>query len=147
MSLAIARHAFPGPGYEQCFAIRLAVFVAEQKIPFEEEINSLDSEGAHFLALLDDEPTGTARLLLKENGTVGKITRVAVLTKFRGQGIGAALLRHIEAVSGIKRFMLDAQEQAMPFYAGLGYAPEGEMFLDGGIPHRQMVKSLAATAV
>jgi predicted GNAT family N-acyltransferase len=146
VSLAIARHVFPGPGYEQCFAIRLAVFVEEQKIPFEEEIDSLDGEGEHFLALIGGVPAGTARLLLKENGTVGKVTRVAVLAKFRGQGICSALLRYIEAVSGIRRFMLDAQEQAMPFYASLGYVAEGTMFLDAGIPHRRMVKSLAATA-
>jgi ElaA protein len=143
VSLAITGHRFPGAGYEQCLAIRLAVFVQEQKIPFAEEIDQLDGEGMHFLALLDGQPAGTARLLFQENGTVGKITRVAVLAAYRGRGIGAALFRHIEAAAGVPRFVLDAQEQAMPFYAGLGYVAEGEMFLEAGIAHRRMKKEAA----
>ena len=143
MSLTIAGHRFPGAGYEQCVAIRMAVFVHEQKIPLEEELDQLDGEGTHFLALLDGQPAGTARLLFKENGTVGKITRVAVLAEYRGRGIGAALFRHIEATAGVRLFMLNAQEQALPFYAGLGYVAEGDMFMEAGIPHRCMKKVAA----
>ena len=37
---------------------------------------------------------------------------------------------------------LDSQTYAIPFYQRLGYAAEGEEFLDGGIPHCKMRRSL-----
>ena len=69
-------------------------------------------------------PIGCGRLLPD-----GHIGRVAVMSDWRGQGVGAALLvRLIDLAKarGDKRVLLNAQTQAMPFYARYGFAPTGE---------------------
>ena len=60
-----------------CHAIRRVVFIDEQAVPEELEMDDLDGEAIHLLATVDGRPAGTARLLLRDE--VGKIGRVAVL--------------------------------------------------------------------
>jgi predicted GNAT family N-acyltransferase len=123
-------------------AVRLAVFVVEQNIPEEHEWDEFDAVSVHALA--EDRagvPIGCARLLPD-----GHIGRVAVLSDWRGQGIGAALLlRLVEFAKarGDARVLLNAQTQAMPFYARFGFAPIGEEFIEAGIPHWTMARALA----
>lgn len=138
MSLSIRQIAFDDPDFAKCFGIRVAVFVHEQNVPPEEERDEFDATGIHFLAELDGEPAGTARLLLKAG--YAKITRVAVLRAARGQGIGEALMRHAEAASPYPSLALTAQTQALAFYEKLGYAAIGGEFLEAGIPHYEMRK-------
>jgi predicted GNAT family N-acyltransferase len=140
MPLNIAQLAFTDPDFETCFLLRVEVFVQEQKVPAEEERDEYDETALHFLARHDGEPVGTARVLLKPDGA--KITRVAVRKSARGLGIGAALMRHIEANVAAQQFMLDAQTHALPFYQSLGYKPVGEEFLEAGIPHFRMFKTI-----
>ncbi len=83
---------------------------------------------------------GTARVILQDSGTRAKITRVAVLRPARGHGIGEALMRHIETTLPARRFVLDAQLHALPFYERLGYTATGDVFMEAGIPHRRMEK-------
>jgi predicted GNAT family N-acyltransferase len=137
---AIRQLAFTDPDFAACFAIRLTVFVDEQKVPLEEERDEHDPTALHFLALLEGEPAGTARVLIKDAGRLAKITRVAVLASARGTGVGAALMRHIHAAVPAASFTLDAQLRALPFYERLGYRAEGPEFMEAGIPHRRMVK-------
>ncbi|HUW80374.1 MAG TPA: GNAT family N-acetyltransferase [Acidocella sp.] len=136
--MAIRQIAFHEADFALCFDIRLIVFVAEQNVPLEEERDEHEMDGLHFLAEIDGKPVGTARALRK--GDFVKITRLAVLREARGQGIGEALMRHIEAFVPARRFALDAQIQALPFYARLGYIAQGEVFMDAGIPHQRMTK-------
>jgi predicted GNAT family N-acyltransferase len=133
---------------EAIFAIRMTVFVEEQAVPAEEELDAYDLTAAHFLARRVDpnaaEIVGTARLLDKGHG-VGKIGRVAVLREHRGQGVGALLMRRVEQearASGYTELLLEAQIHALPFYEKLGYIAEGDIFLDCNIEHRLMRKSL-----
>ncbi len=134
---------------EAVFAVRMKVFVEEQAVPPEEEIDAYDVTAAHFLARLAADPTssgivGTARLLDKGHG-VGKIGRVAVLREHRGQGVGALLMRCVEQAAqtaGYAELILEAQCHALPFYEKLGYTAEGDIFLDCNIEHRLMRKSL-----
>jgi predicted GNAT family N-acyltransferase len=105
----------------------------------------------HFLVRanpgLFDNPTGiigTARLVDKDNG-VGKVGRVAIAPEQRGKGVGALLMQFVEQTAreqGFSRLVLDAQIDAIPFYEKLGYLAEGDIFLDAGIEHRFMSKSL-----
>ncbi len=138
MLVAIRQIAFHEADFALCFDIRLTVFVAEQNVPLEEERDEHEMAGLHFLAEIEGKPVGTARALLKDD--FAKITRVAVLREARGQGIGEALMRHIEVFVPARRFALDAQIQALPFYERLGYIAQGEVFMDAGIPHRRMTK-------
>ena len=87
-------------------------------------------------------PIGCGRLL--PNGYIG---RVAVLSDWRGQGVGAAILTRLIALAqerGHKRVLLNAQTRAIPFYARLGFAPTGDEFIEAGIPHQTMMRALAS---
>lgn len=123
-----------------CFAIREAVFTVEQGIPLEEDIDGRDEEAIQLLAQSEETPVGTARILIA--GDTGKIGRIAVLGPYRGQGIGAALVRAAIATlrdePGVTRAYLSAQSHTIPFYEALGFAAYGEDYDDVGIPHRDM---------
>ncbi len=128
---------------EAALAIRRIVFIEEQGVSFEDEVDGKDPEAIHLLAGVDGLPVGTARLLL--SGEVGKIGRVAVLKGFRGRGIGRNLIRFAIdelASRGAARVMLGAQTHALRFYETLGFQPFGPEFIDAGIPHREMVLEL-----
>jgi len=138
VALEIIEGGIDSPVFAACMDIRLAVFVAEQNVPAAEERDAYDETARHFLATVDGAPAGTARVL--ERPDAAKITRVAVLRAYRKHGIGAALMRHIEAALPARRFVLDAQVDALPFYERLGYVAEGEVFMEVGIAHRHMRK-------
>jgi predicted GNAT family N-acyltransferase len=120
--------------------VRRRVFIEEQGVPEVEEWDDLDAAARHFLVLQDGAVIGTARLVLKDDGT-GKIGRVAILREHRGAGHGAALVRHLvddAAALGCRELILDAQVQVVEFYERLGFRAEGEPFMDAGILHRRM---------
>jgi predicted GNAT family N-acyltransferase len=128
---------------EACLRIREEVFVVEQRVPVDMERDEHDSEALHFIALADGQSVGTARVVLRDNGTSAKIGRVAVHRSNRGFGIGKLLIAAIEESPDLKHvhnFLLDAQTHALQFYARLGYEVYGEEFIDAGIPHRHMKK-------
>jgi predicted GNAT family N-acyltransferase len=128
---------------QECFRIRNEVFIAEQRVPLDMERDEHDSKALHFIALADGQPVGTARVVLRDNGTSAKIGRVAVCRPRRGSGIGKLLIAAIEGtpdLAHVHNFLLDAQTHAVQFYARLEYAAYGEGFMDAGIPHRHMKK-------
>lgn len=125
--------------FHSALQLRIAVFVDEQNVPLEEEHDHFDQIAKHFGAFVNDSLVGTGRLII--NGDVGRIGRLAVLPEFRGRGVGKGLVCYILEVGkqqGIKEFVLGAQLQAIPFYEKFGFRAEGEVFQDGGIPHRTM---------
>jgi|SRR5699024_3180406 len=131
--------------YNQALSIRKEVFIKEQQVPEELEIDELESQAEHVVLFAEDQPIGTARILEKEPALY-KIQRVAILKPQRGKGLGFALMQeaehHIRRLGGSK-MILDAQLHAIPFYESLGFSPQGKEFLDAGIPHRRMTKTLA----
>jgi len=122
-------------------AVRIAVFVIEQNIPEELEWDEHDAASVHVLAEdAGGTPIGCGRLLAD-----GHIGRLAVLSEWRGRGVGAALLAQLTELArqrGDTRVLLNAQVQAMPFYARFGYEPVGDAFVEAGIPHQTMQKFL-----
>ena len=135
---------------DAAYAIRYAVFVKEQGIPAELEIDDYDPIAEHALAIVDGQCVATARIYLDEqNASKAKIGRMAVLKDFRGQGIGTALLGEaIRAgmMQGASVFELHAQQSAVPFYAKLQFKPDGAIFDEVGIPHQRMRLILGAGA-
>lgn len=124
----------------QASPIRFTVFVGEQKVPVELELDEFDPLSCHALALAGDEAIGTGRLLPD-----GHIGRMAVLVGWRGRGVGALLLQALidEAQQrGMARVVLNAQTHALGFYARFGFVPEGEEYEEAGLPHRTMSLSL-----
>lgn len=121
--------------------VRRAVFVIEQRIPEALEWDAEDRASLHALALdANGGAIGCARLLAD-----GHIGRVAVLSGWRGQGVGSALLMRLVAAAlerGDAQVLLNAQVQAMPFYARHGFRPHGAAFEEAGIAHQAMVRAL-----
>src|SRR4249920_3113014 len=94
--------------------IRFTVFVEEQRVPPELEMDEHDAHCVHALAFADGRAVGTGRLLPD-----GHIGRMAVLKEWRGRGAGRALLRAlVEAARrrGDREVALNAQVQALGFY-------------------------------
>ena len=120
--------------------IREQVFVQEQKVPLELELDSRDQGALHLLAeTMDRQPIGTARMLPD-----GHIGRMAVLPEWRCRGVASALLRelvHIAREQGHSRPYLNAQTHALDFYRHRGFVAKGEEFMDAGISHRRMALS------
>lgn len=135
---------------DAAYAIRYAVFVEEQGIPVELEIDDYDLIAEHALAFIDGECVGTARVYLDEQDpSKAKIGRMAVLKEFRGQGIGTALLSEViraGMMQGASVFELHAQQNAVPFYAKLKFKPVGTVFDEVGIAHQCMRLVLGAPA-
>lgn len=116
--------------------VRLEVFVQEQQVPQNLELDGLDATAVHFLALVEDKPVGTSRLLPS-----GQIGRMAVLVPYRNQGIGGKLLHATVARAlelGFDRVFLHAQLSAADFYLRHGFEPYGETFEEAEIVHLAM---------
>jgi predicted GNAT family N-acyltransferase len=123
--------------------IRFAVFVEEQKVPAELEIDDQDARCVHALARdAEGRALGTGRLLPD-----GHIGRMAVLQDARKLGIGSALLAALMDEArrrGHAQAVLSAQTHAIPFYRCHGYAVVGGEYMDCGIPHVDMACDLGA---
>ena len=117
--------------------VRRVVFIDEQRVPEDLEWDAEDARSVHALSRgPDGTPVGCGRLLRD-----GHIGRMAVLADWRGRGVGDALLAWLMAAArarGDAAILLNAQVQAMPFYARHGFAPVGEPFDEAGIPHQVM---------
>jgi predicted GNAT family N-acyltransferase len=132
------------PRFRECAAIRAEVFIVEQQVPADEEMDELDAEAVHVLAYMDHQPVGTGRLVLLD-GSVARVGRMAVLRAHRRRGIGSAILHHLlgEArARSVHRVVLAGQLHAIPFYERHGFTAHGEVFLDAGIEHRMMERML-----
>ncbi|MXZ56312.1 MAG: GNAT family N-acetyltransferase [Gammaproteobacteria bacterium] len=121
---------------DSLYKVRLEVFVQEQHVPQDLELDGLDATAVHFLAFIDETPVGTARLLPS-----GKIGRMAVLIPYRNQGIGAKLL-HATLIRarelGYYPVFLHAQLSAADFYLRHGFQPYGDVFEEADIEHQAM---------
>jgi len=126
-------------GFDHCRAIRMKVFVEEQAVPADLEMDDLDADATHILATVDGKPAGTARMV--DRGTSVKIGRVAVVKEYRGGGVGRMIMDFAidEARRrGYTEAVLSSQTYVIPFYERLGFVAEGPEYDDAGIPHRMM---------
>ncbi|TAK82260.1 MAG: GNAT family N-acetyltransferase [Betaproteobacteria bacterium] len=120
--------------------IRFAVFVEEQGVPREIELDEMDEACVHAVAFEGDAAVATGRLL--PDGHVG---RMAVLKRWRGRGIGSRLLERLieQARSrGDREVALSAQVHAVAFYKAHGFREEGGEYREAGIPHQAMRRAL-----
>lgn len=127
---------------ETCLRLRRVIFIDEQNVPERDELDGLDPEATHLLAIVQGVPVGTARILFGEN--LAKIGRVCVLKEHRGAGHATALMRKALEVARrqAQRAKLSAQVDAMGLYERLGFVALGPVYDDAGIPHRDMVRDL-----
>lgn len=118
--------------------IRKAVFIEEQKVPEEIEIDAYEDSSSYVLALAEERPVGTARWRTTGEGV--KLERFAVLPSYRSRGVGRALVEFVlDQLQDAPRVYLNAQEPVVAFYARYGFVPHGRRFHEAGIPHIKMV--------
>lgn len=131
--------------YLDAVKIRRHVFMMEQGVPGEIEIDKYEAACIHFVLYGDDnEVIATCRLLPLQDGLI-KLQRMAVQKDYRGNDYGRLIVENAEKFSkeqGYKMMTLGAQITALGFYEKMNYIKEGEMFLDANIKHYQMNKSL-----
>jgi predicted GNAT family N-acyltransferase len=136
-------HITDTPTLQTAFQIRRTVFVEEQNVPEGEEYDEYENIARHFLAFFASVPCGTARWRFVEKGI--KLERFAVLKEFRGKGVGHQLVEFV--LNDVKshhqwadqKVYLNSQLAAMDLYEKSGFKRVGEMFLECGIKHYQMV--------
>ena len=121
--------------------LRVRVFVEEQGVPAEIERDALDAVCRHAIARdAGGRVIATGRLLPD-----GHIGRMAVLRTARGAGVGGAVLQALIAEAarrGLPEVALNAQTHALAFYLRHGFEAVGEVFMEAGIPHRAMRRTV-----
>ena len=128
------------PHTDDICAIRYEVFVDEQNVPEELEIDGFDGEAKHVLTFVDDVPIGTGRIL-----SDGHIGRVAVLKNYRGLGIGKSIMKELIKCAqdlSLEKVWLSSQWHAHSFYLDLGFVCVGEIYKEAGIDHIKMFRTL-----
>lgn len=124
--------------------VRRNVFIKEQNVPPELEIDEHELDAVHFIGYNDkNEPIAASRLRWI-NG-LGKLERICVLKQHRGKSYGKQMIVKMESVikqNGLTKAMLHSQTHAKEFYEQLGYVVNSKQFMDAGIPHVKMEKNL-----
>jgi predicted GNAT family N-acyltransferase len=125
-------------------SLRHEVFVLEQKVPIDEEVDEHDEGALHLVAVEDGRVVATCRIVA--DGDTAKLGRVAVAASARRRGLASRLIAESETHAralGARRIALAAQTGALSLYERAGYTPYGERFMDAGIEHLMMEKRLA----
>jgi len=120
--------------------IRFAVFVEEQRVPAEIELDEMDAKSLHAVAFGNRSAVGTGRLLPD-----GHIGRMAVLKDWRGRRVGSLILKALVDAArsrGDREIVLSAQVHATAFYRRHGFVEEGAGYMEAGIPHVDMRRAL-----
>lgn len=126
----------PATAY-RVWALRQRVFVVEQDCPYL-DLDGRDLEpGTRHVVLLDgDAVVGTARVL--DDGVVWRVGRVVLDPAARGRGLADDVMRAALALTEDRDVVLDAQSPLAGWYGTFGFAPDGDEFLEDGIPHTPM---------
>ncbi|MEE9551066.1 MAG: GNAT family N-acetyltransferase [Candidatus Binatia bacterium] len=138
--MTIVRKVVSQEGLKRARSIRLRVFVKEQNVPREIELDTDDQRATHFLAFIAGRAVGTARVVI--NGKQAKVGRMAVLKSFRKKGVGREILEQSLKLAwkkGVNSLILHAQVPVVGFYEKRGFRCVGRTFMEAGIPHRKMI--------
>lgn len=123
--------------------LRCEVFVIEQHVDIQIEQDKRDFDAIHYLAYDKNQAVGCLRILIEEDCVT--IGRVAVKKEFRNQGIGQALMKAIENDAAVIKkglIQLHAQRTAENFYLRCGYQICSKPYMEAGIEHIMMEKSI-----
>ena len=125
---------------KEAFIVRKRVFVEEQGISEDLELDGYDSEALHMVVQYNKRTIGTARVLFPSPG-VAKIERMAVLKTFRRKGVGSKIISFLKGKlknKKIGKVIVHAQYSAVPFYKSCNFIESGVPFNEAGIPHIKM---------
>ena len=124
---------------DETFEIRKIVFVEEQNVPIDLEMDGLDNEAEHFIAYINKKPIGCARIRIKNN--FAKLERIAIIKEYRNNRFGKQLTKFLIDYCKQKKFdeiRLHSQTYVSDFYKKLGFKAIGENFFEAGIEHVEM---------
>jgi len=122
--------------------IRGIVFIEEQQVAWEGEIDEFEKDSVHFLGEVDGEPVAAGRLRFLPDGRA-KVERIAVRAAWRGRGYARDVVRLImshAADRGAHRYVMHAQVHLQKFYEDFGFHRKGDIFVECGIDHITMVR-------
>lgn len=128
----------------QAHAIRRKVFVLEQGIPSDLNLDGRDGEATHVLVYLENVPVATGRVILLPDGE-SELARIAVLPEARGKGLGKRVVQALEKYAGkagATSAFLHPHDYLDGFYANLGYEKSGETMQVAGYRLLKMRKKL-----
>jgi ElaA protein len=124
--------------------LRSEVFVVEQNCVFL-DMDNKDQECHHLLGWIGDELAASVRIVppgISYNEP--SIGRVVTSPKFRGTGSGKQLMqeaiRLTIQIHGNQPIRIGAQLYLKKFYSSLGFIAEGEIYMEDGIEHIEMVR-------
>jgi predicted GNAT family N-acyltransferase len=123
------------------FSVRKEVFVNEQRVPVELEMDDLDQTSVHVVLYDGEKPIAAGRTRLYDGA--GKLERICVLKSYRSKGCGKQIVKALEEAAsklGATSFLLNSQTHAAHFYETLGYKIVSDEFFEAGIPHVKMIK-------
>jgi len=125
------------------YSLRKEVFIDEQKVPYEIEIDNFDKISDHFLLFLEKKAIAYGRIRYFDN--YAKFERIAVLKKFRKKGYGKKIsefmIIHCKKI-GINKILLHSQKHVIDFYQKIGFKEFGNFFYEADIKHRKMEKNI-----
>jgi predicted GNAT family N-acyltransferase len=126
---------------QEAYLIRKEVFIQEQGVPEEMELDEFDPASKHALAYMGALCVGTGRLVYLDNHHA-QIGRMSVLSAFRNRGIGKAILTRLIALAkaeGVLTLILHSQVSVIPFYEKFGFIAKGAVYDEAEISHRNMM--------
>lgn len=126
----------------ECNLIRYEVFVQEQNVPENIEIDERDEVCTHVILRINNNPIGTGRIDLEKQGKIG---RLAIVKEFRNKGYGTLILNKLEEIArqnNLTSVWLNAQKASLNFYLKLGYQIISDEFIEANIIHLTMSKKL-----
>jgi N-acetylglutamate synthase-like GNAT family acetyltransferase len=131
--------------WESYYRLRFTILRAPWNQPLGSEVLADESEAIHAMVLEDDQIIGVARMH-KSGENQGQVRCVAVAAEAQGKGVGKAIMSHLEGRAkemGMQEIVLEARENAVPFYKSMGYVIEKESYLlFGEIQHYRMKKEI-----
>lgn len=128
----------------EAIKLRFEVFVWEQRVPIEMEVDEYDRKCNH-LVLLDTQEKVVGTLRLVSKGDKIKLGRFVIRRSHRGRGLGNLMMQSAFDVvkqRGFRQMILEAQTYVVHFYEKWGFEVVGEEFMDAGIPHKRMKRDL-----
>ena len=141
---ALLRWAQGEADLQGALSVRMRVFCEEQGVSAEEELDGLDEQALHLVAIGPEEQVvGTLRLLFSEDAV--KVGRVAVERAWRGRAIARRMLEMAleeSARRGAREARLASQVEVIELYRQSGFEVNSEVFEEAGIPHVWMVRAL-----
>ena len=131
--------------WESYFRLRFTILREPWNQPLGSEVLADESEAIHAMVIEDDQIIGVARMH-KSGENQGQVRCVAVAVEAQGKGVGKAIMLHLEGKAkemGMQEIVLEARENAVPFYKSMGYVIEKESYLlFGEIQHYRMKKDI-----